>query len=184
MGIHLLWGGSAAHPLRHIGQLNIGSRGNSLDPACGLGSRMASNAALWDFVEKSQGWSRVSAPLPRRLTWTLWALIPVQTAWALWLVSIVSGHTACDGSLCGVATLNNHAAILLTCAASCVVGLSAFIPGTRGLSRCNGWELSVVAAASLIGAIALLGIVALLVGAVIVLIIVATFLFGFIAPTS
>jgi hypothetical protein len=42
----------------------------------------------------------------------------------------------------------------------------------------------VVAAASLIGAIALLGIVALLVGAVIVLIIVATFLFGFIAPTS
>jgi hypothetical protein len=174
----------SAHRLGNKGHLSLESPTKSLRPPHNLWSQMAGSAVLWDFVEKSQPWNRVSAPLTRRLKWTLWILIPVQFAWALLLVGIISGHMPCDGSLCSVATLHNHAAILLTCAASCTAGLSALIPCTRGLSRCNGWQLSVVAAASSVGAIALLGIVALLVGALVVLIIVATFLFGFIAPTS
>ena len=184
MGIRLLWGGAAAHAVCNIGRLSSESPRNSLDPAYDLWSRMAGRAVLSDFVENSQPWSRVSAPLPRRLKWTLRTLIPVQLGWALWLASIVSGYTLCDGSLCGVATLHNHAAILLACASSCVVGLSVLIPCTRGLSRCNGWGVSAAAAASLVGAIALLGVFALFVGALIGLIIIAAFVFGFIAATS
>jgi hypothetical protein len=113
----------------------------------------------------------------------LWTLIPVQIAWASLLVTIISGYTSCDGPVCALATLNSHVAVLLGCAATSVVSLAVLIPCTHGLSRCNGWEAHLAAGASFAGAVALLGVAALLAGALIGLIIIAAFIFGLIATS-
>jgi hypothetical protein len=129
--------------------------------------------SLQAFVENSQPWSREGVPLPRRLTCLLWASIPAELAWGIWLVTVLTGDSHCDGRICAVATLGNHPGILLACAAICIAGLAALVPGTRGLSRCNGRQVAGMAAASTAGGVALLGIASLIVGAVIGLLILA-----------
>ena len=134
-----------------------------------------STSALADFVRHSQSWSGVRAPLPRRLRRVLWALIPVELLWGIWLVIVITGGSPCVGSICTVATLNRHAPVLLVFAVLCLTGLLGLAPTTRGLAQCNGGELVGICVAAAAGGAALLGIAALLLGAVIVLTIFAAF---------
>jgi hypothetical protein len=133
------------------------------------------SGVLSEFLEHSQPWSRERIPVPRRLRWSLWALVPVELFWAIWLATIVTGSTACRGPICTVATLDHHAAALLACGVFSVAGLAGLIPTTRGFSRCNGPEVIGLAIATAASGASLLGIAALMTGALILLIIVATF---------
>jgi len=131
---------------------------------------------LSDFVERCQPWGRERVPVPRQLRWALWAFIPVELFWAIWLATIVTGSTACRGPICTVITLDHHAAALLACGVFSVAGLVGLIPTTRGFSRCNGPEVIGLAAATATSGASLLGIAALMTGALILLIIPATFI--------
>jgi hypothetical protein len=139
-------------------------------------SPRASTTVLADFVASSRPWSQERVPMPRRLRLALWALLPVQLFWAVWLATIVTGSTACRGPICTVVTLDHHAAALLACGVLCVAGLVGLIPTTRGFSRCNGPEVLGLAVATAASGASLLGIAALMTGALIVLIILATFI--------
>jgi hypothetical protein len=131
--------------------------------------------ALSNFVRHSQPWSRVRAPVPRHLRRVLWALIPIEILWGVWLVIMTVSPSSCDGSICSVATLNHHAAVLLAFAVLCLTGLLGLAPTTRGFSQCNGGELVGLCVAAAAGGAALLGIAALLLGVGIVLTIFAAF---------
>jgi hypothetical protein len=135
----------------------------------------ANSLGLLEFVEGSQPWSRERVPMPSRLRWALWALLPVELFWAIWLATIVTGATACRGPICTVTTLDHHAAALLACGVFSVAGLAGLIPTTRGFSRCNGPEVIGLAIATAASGASLLGIAALMTGALILLIILATF---------
>jgi hypothetical protein len=131
---------------------------------------------LSDFMQRSQPWSRERVPVPSRLRWSLWALVPVELFWAVWLATIVTGATACRGPICTVVTLDHHAAALLACGVFSVASLAALIPTTRGFSRCNGPEVIGLAIATAASGASLLGLAALMTGALILLIIPATFI--------
>jgi hypothetical protein len=133
------------------------------------------STVLTDFIESSEPWSHERVAVPPRLRWALFALIPVELFWAIWLATIVTGATACRGPICTVVTLDHHAAALLACGVFSVAGLVGLIPTTRGFSRCNGVEVFGLAIASAAGGASLLGIAALIIGALILLIILATF---------
>ena len=152
-------GGSAHH--------SVGTRG--------LRSATLRSSALGDFLNNSEPWSRERVPVSRQLRWSLWALVPVELFWAIWLATIVTGSTACRGPICTVVTLDHHAAALLACGVLCVAGLVGLIPTTQGFSRCNGPEVLGLAVATAASGASLLGIAALMTGALIVLIILATF---------
>jgi hypothetical protein len=141
-----------------------------------LSSPSAKSDMLLDFVEGSQLWSRERVPAPRRLRLALWVLLPVELFWAIWLATIVTGATACRGPICTVTTLDHHAAALLACGVFSVAGLVGLMPTTRGFSRCNGPEVIGLAAATATSGASLLGIAALMIGALVLLIIPATFI--------
>jgi uncharacterized membrane protein YhaH (DUF805 family) len=145
------------------------------DDAEKLACPRAGYDVLSDFVDRSEPWSRERVAVPRRLRWALWALLPVELFWAVWLATIVTGSTACRGPICTVTTLDHHAAALLACGVFSVAGLAGLIPTTRGFSRCNGPEVIGLAVATAAGGASLLGIAALITGALILLIILATF---------
>jgi hypothetical protein len=128
------------------------------------------------FVESSQPCSRQAVRLPIRLRWALWILMPVELAWGIWLVTVLTGDTTCDGPICVVATLGNHAAVLLACVLVCIGGLIGLVPFTRGFSQCDGRHVAGVAVASVAGVAALLGLAALIIGAAIGLIVLAAIL--------
>jgi hypothetical protein len=130
---------------------------------------------LWSFIESSQPWSRERIPIPGRLRWALWTLVPVELFWAIWLATIVTGATACRGPISTVTTLDHHAAALLACGVFSVAGLAGLIPTTRGFSRCNGIEVIGLAITTATSGASLLGIAALITGALILLIVPATF---------
>jgi hypothetical protein len=77
--------------------------------------------------------------------------------------------------MCTVITLDHHAAALLACGVFSVAGLMGLIPTTRGFSRCNGLEVIGLTVATAASGASLLGIAALITGALILLIILATF---------
>jgi hypothetical protein len=145
----------------------------------GMPSRKPDFNALDDFVRRSQPWSQQRIPLPARLRWALWTLIPVELFWAIWLATVVTGSTACRGPICTVATLDHHAAALLACGVFCVAVLAGLIPSTRGFSRCNGTEVMGLTIASAAGGASLLGVATLIIGALIGLIVLATFVLAF-----
>jgi hypothetical protein len=140
-----------------------------------LGYPKESSSVLQEFLRSSQPWSQERVAVPPRLRWALWALLPVELFWAIWLATIVTGSTACRGPICTVTTLDHHAAALLACGVFSVAGLAGLIPTTRGFSRCNGPEVIGLAIATAAGGASLLGIAALMTGALILLIILATF---------
>jgi hypothetical protein len=148
-----------------------------------LSSSTTDGSVLQDFLRRSQLWSRERVRLPRRLRSALWALIPVQLLWGIWLATIVTGATSCRGPICMVASLHQHAAALLACGVFCVAGLVGLIPTTRGLSKCNSREVVGLAIASAAGGAALLGVAALVIGALIILIILATFVLALTATS-
>jgi hypothetical protein len=145
------------------------------DDAEKLAYSRASYDVLSEFLEHSQPWSGERVLIPRQLRWSLWAMLPVELFWAIWLATIVTGSTACRGPICTVATLDHHAAALLACGVFSVAGLAGLIPTTRGFSRCNGPEVIGLAIATAASAASLLGIAALMTGALILLIVLATF---------
>jgi len=135
----------------------------------------SSSGVVSEFIERSMPWSRARIPMPGRLRWALWALILVEFAWGIWLATIVSGGSPCQGSICMVATLRHHAAALLACGVFCIAGLLGLIPTTRGFSKCNGTEVIGLALTSAAGGASLLGVAAVMIGALIILIVVTTF---------
>jgi hypothetical protein len=102
-------------------------------------------------------------------------VVPVELFWIIWLATIVTGSTACRGPICTVITLDHHAAALLACGVFSVAGLVGLIQTTRGFSRCNGPEVIGLAIATTASGASLLGIAALMTGALTLLIILATF---------
>jgi hypothetical protein len=169
---HLKLGSARDSMAPRRGKTEIGFLSTSHDS---LGLPELRSDLLSDFIQRSQPWSREREPIPRRLRWALWALLPVELFWAIWLATIVTGSTACRGPICTVTTLGHHAAALLACGVFSVAGLAGLIPTTRGFSRCNGPEVIGLALATAAGGASLLGIAALMTGALILLIILATF---------
>ena len=150
----------------------VGDRPRTFD----LGSHdMAAIGDLSNFVRRSQPWSTERVPLHLCLRRTFWALIPVEFLWGIWLVTVVTGATRCDGPICSVATLDHHAGVLLIFSLLCLTGLVGLAPATRGLAQCNAREVAGLGVAAAAGGAALLGIAALLLGAVIVLTVLAAF---------
>src|SRR5215208_5552541 len=133
----------------------------------------ANDNVVHAFVQSGETWSRQAVPLPRRLRSALWTLMPVELAWGFWLVTVLTGDAYCDGPICAVATLGNHAAVLLAGALVSFGGLIGLVPFTRGFSQCNGRQVAGVAVAAAAGVVALLGIAALIIGAAIGLIFLA-----------
>jgi hypothetical protein len=129
---------------------------------------------LSDFIQRSPRWSQKRVATPGRLRLALFALIPLQLLWAIWLATIVTGATACRGPICTVATLDHHAAALLACGVFSVTVLVALIPTTRGFSKCNGREVIGLSGAAAAGGAALLGLAALISGVLIVVLLFAT----------
>jgi hypothetical protein len=144
----------------------------------GISSDPLADYVLVEFLDNSHPWSRQRVPVPRRLRLALWAFVPVELFWAIWLATIVTGATACRGPICTVTTLDHHAAALLACGVFSVAGLVGLIPTTRGFSRCNGPEVIGLAIATAASGASLLGIAALMTGVLILLIILATFVFA------
>jgi hypothetical protein len=142
---------------------------------------LAAAEVLADFVRRSQPWGRQPVPLPRRLQLILWALVPIELLWGIWLWTIITGASPCDGPICTVATLNHHAEVLLGCAVGSIVGLLGLAAPTRGLSQGGDREVIGLAIAAGTGGIALLGIATLLVGVVVALIILLAYLAAFTA---
>jgi uncharacterized membrane protein YhaH (DUF805 family) len=169
---HLKLGSARDSMALRRGKTDIGFLSTSHDS---LGLPELRPDLLSDFIQRSQPWSRERVAVPRRLRWALWALLPVELFWAVWLATIVTGSTACRGPICTVTTLDHHAAALLACGVFSVAGLAGLIPTTRGFSRCNGPEVIGLAVATAAGGASLLGIAALITGALILLIILATF---------
>jgi hypothetical protein len=129
---------------------------------------------LSDFIHHSQRWSHQRVATLGRLRLALFALIPLQLFWAIWLATIVTGATSCRGPICTVATLDHHAAALLACGVFCIAVLVALIPTTRGFSKCNGTEVIGLSSAAAAGGTALLGLAALITGVLIVMLLFAT----------
>jgi hypothetical protein len=142
----------------------------------GVPSDALASSVLVGFLDNSQPWSWERVPIPSRLRWALWALVPVELFWAIWLATIVTGSTACRGPICTVTTLDHHAAALLACGVLSVAGLAGLIPTTRGFSRCNSPEVIGLAIATAASGASLLGVAALMTSALILLIILATFI--------
>jgi hypothetical protein len=140
-----------------------------------LSSTRPNDSVLQAFLASSQPWGLERVPVPRRLQRTLWLLILVELCWAIWLATIVSGASPCDGPICMVATLHHHAAALLACGVFCVAALVGLIPTTRGFSECNDIEVIGLTFASAAGSASLLGIAALIVGALTACFLLATF---------
>jgi hypothetical protein len=153
------------------------------DDRSALWSQTGSDDVLSDFVKSSRPWTAERAPVPGRLRSALWALIPVELCWVIWLDTIVSGGSLCDGLICMVVTLNHHAAALLGCGASCVAGLAGLIPTTRGFARCNGIEITGLTIASAAGGASLLGIAALIISALLALAVLTTVVLAFTATS-
>ena len=135
-------------------------------------------ASLQDLLNGSQPWSRERLPLPRSLRRALWVLIPLELLWAIWLATILSNASPCEGPICTVATLNHHSAALLACGVICLIGLVALALPTRGLSQGNGREVIGLAIAASAGGASLLGIAALIIGVLIALIVLGAFVLG------
>jgi hypothetical protein len=154
----------------------------SIAPA-GVDNWRLSYNALPDFVQSSRPWSQQRVPVPRQLQWALWSLVPIELFWAVWLATIVTGATACRGSVCTVATLDHNAAVLLACGVFSATALVGLIPSTRGFSRCNGVEVIGLALASVAGGASLLGVAALILASLVVLIILAIFVLAFTATS-
>jgi hypothetical protein len=171
-----------AHRTPTVLHLRVGRLSKSLERA---GSQPSSAGAslLNEFLKSSQPWGRERVPLPRQLRGALWALIPLQLLWAIWLVTILTGSSPCEGPICTVATLNHHSAILLACGVICLIGLVGLAIPTRGLSRCNGREVTGLTLAATAGGASLLGIAALIIGALIALIVLGAFALGFSATS-
>jgi hypothetical protein len=146
-------------------------------------SQTASGDVLSDFVKSSRPWAGERIPVPRRLHWALWALMPVELFWVIWLATMVTGTASCRGPICTVATLDHHAAVLLACGVSCLIALAGLIPTTRGFDKCNGIEIVGLTVASAAGGVALLGIGALLVASAIALILLVTFVLALTATS-
>jgi hypothetical protein len=72
--------------------------------------------------------------------------------------------------------LDHRAAALLVCATLCVVGLAGLAPLTQGFSQVNAKGVAGLLASAAIGAIALLGIAALLLFVLIIALVVAAFI--------
>ena len=155
----------------------------SCDDAYELSSPTTNYNVLQDFMQRSQPWSRERVPLPRSLRHALWGLVPVELLWGIWLVTILTGETPCDGPICTMATLNHHSAALLACGVICLIGLVGLALPTGGLSQCNGREVFGLAIAASAGGASLLGIAALIIGALIALIVLGAFVLG-ISATS
>jgi hypothetical protein len=140
----------------------------------GVESSELTSDLLSDFIQRSKPWSQERVATPGGLRLALFALIPLQTFWAIWLATIVTGATSCRGPICTVATLDHHAAALLACGVFCITVLVALIPMTRGFSKCNGREVIGLASAAAAGGTALLGLAALISGVLIVMLLFAT----------
>jgi hypothetical protein len=136
---------------------------------------------LQGFVEDCQPWTGERIPVPHRLRWSLWTFVPVQLFWVICLATIVTGSTSCGGLICTVATLDHHAAALLACGVFSVAGLAGLTPLTRGFSKCNGREVVGLAITSAAGGASLLGLGALIIGALVGLSVLPTFVLAFTA---
>jgi hypothetical protein len=109
-----------------------------------------SESALEAFLANAVPWHAVRTPLSPSLTATLWILLVIDVAVGGWLFTVLHGSMACDGRLCGAATLGGHPVLTFVLV---VVGglslLSVSIP-TRGLTEGGLCERIVMLAAALI----------------------------------
>jgi hypothetical protein len=125
-------------------------------------------------AQSGRPWASERLPLPCRLRCALLVLAQLDTFWVIWLATVVSVASPCAGPICTVATLDHHAAALLACGAFCIALYRRTCHtdvATRGFSKCNG-ALIVAAAA---GGLSQLGLAAITIGALIALIVLATF---------
>jgi hypothetical protein len=109
-------------------------------------------------------WWSVAERLSTAAAAAFWGLAFLNGSFAAWLAAVQAGVAACSGPVCTVATLGDHPLSALVLALSCAVALAVTALGTRGLRWADGLQLAVVIAAGACGVVALVGVVALLLG--------------------
>jgi hypothetical protein len=114
-------------------------------------------------------WGAVPVRLSRAVTAAFWGLAVLDITFVGWLLAVRAGAAACVGPACAVATLGDQPLSALILALSCAAALAVAALSTRGLRQADGWQMAVIVAAGLCGVIALTGVVALLIGAVLCL---------------
>jgi hypothetical protein len=134
--------------------------------------------ALAEFIRQSQPWTAERVPLPARLRWALWILIPIDLIWGFWLGTI-AGINPCESRFCKVATLDGNAPVLLGCAGVSLIGLVAVAISTRGLAEVDGREVAGLYVSTITGGAALLGIAVLVIALLVIAIVVAAFIAAF-----
>ena len=135
----------------------------------------AGHSVLSELVRHSRPWGRERIRIPQRLRHFLWVLIPIELLWGICLGTTLTGASRCDGPICLVTTLDDHAPLLLGCAALSLTSLIGLAPSTRGLSRCDSREVLGIGIAVTAGGAPLLGVARRLVRVVIVLTVLAAF---------
>ena len=98
----------------------------------------------------------------------------IDLVWGVWLAMIVVADS-CRGRICGVATLDGNAPVLLGCAGVSLIGLVAVAISTRGLAEVDSREVAGLYVSTITGGAALLGIAVLVTGLLVIALVVAAF---------
>jgi hypothetical protein len=120
-------------------------------------------AALRDYVDTSVAWSMRPVAASGRLTAALWTLIAITAGVCSWLTVLLRSGWSCDATLCSSATLGGHPRVTLGIAIASLAAFAVLAMCTRGLTRMGGRELVALAPAAVGGVVAVIGAVTVLV---------------------
>jgi len=121
--------------------------------------------AIAELLAQVRPWGAMPVRLGRRVTAAFWGLVALNGAFAGWLVAVEVGAAACSGPAWAVATLGGRPMPTLVLSLSSVAALIVVALSTGGLRWADGRQLAAVVVAYLCGLVALVGVLALLVGA-------------------
>lgn len=152
----------SSRPLEPVGPRSLLSELSPIDELPGSSAQPTEPDALSAFVATTRPWGRVQVPLSVSVTCALWIILVATGTLSAWLTAVLTGHAACSGPVCAIATLGNPRLVLIL-AGACVATLLVAATVTGCLTRAGAPELGAVIVAAIAGTISLLGIVAVLV---------------------
>jgi hypothetical protein len=145
---------------------------HGLPVATGWGQLGLEPGGLDDSVASTRSCGSVQEPLPRPLTYALWAITAGNLLVGGWAAAVLTGALSCSGFLCTLATLGDRPLLLLILTCNCVAAMLGAATVTGGLTKAGGAQWGVLVTTAVVGACTVLGVVLalLLVAAAITLI--------------
>lgn len=135
-----------------------------VDPAVPPISRLPDHAdVLTRFVATGvRPWGGEPVTFPTGVTVLFWVLGVADALLGGWLTAVLTGALRASGWAFDVATLGGHPGVVLGMAAANVAVVTVLAVLTRGLTQASAVPLALLVAGGVCGAIALLGVAALL----------------------